>query len=117
LSGSFGAIVEATSAPGVLSLHLNATDTFAPKSFPTRLLYNPRVERVQVKVRIEEGVFKAWDTVHDRVLSNRVTDGELLVEIDPDDAIVVVLIPEEMSVTKAHGRLVADNTVVDYAVR
>lgn len=117
LSGSFGAIVEATSAPEVLSLHLNATDTFAPKSFPTRLLYNPRVERVQVKVRIEEGVFKAWDTVHDRVLSNRVTDGELLVEIDPDDAIVVVLIPEEMSVTKAHGRLVADNTVVDYAVR
>ena len=117
LSGSFGAIIEPTSVPNVLSLNLNVTDTFAPKSFPTRLLYNPSSAKVQVDLRVEEGEFKAWDTVHDKALSQHVTDGKLRVEIEPDDAIVVVLIPKEKVINTASGRLVAGDTIVDYTVR
>jgi hypothetical protein len=117
LSGSFGAIIEPTSVPNVLSLNLNVTDTFAPKSFPTRLLYNPSSAKVQVDLRVEEGEFKAWDTVHDKALSQHVTDGKLRVEIEPDDAIVVVLIPKEKVINKASGRLVAGDTIIDYTVR
>jgi hypothetical protein len=117
LSGTFGALIEPTSVPGVLALNLNVTDTFAPKSFPTRLLYNPSSSKVQVDLSVEEGDFKAWDTVHDKVLSQQVTDGKLRVEIEPDDAIVVVLIPKDKVVNKASGRLVAGDTIVDYAVR
>ena len=103
--------------PGVLSLNLNATDTFAPKSFATRLLYNPGMTKVQVEIDVDEGVSKVWDTVHDVMLSQRVVDGKLRVEIDPDDAIVLVLIPDDTTVTKAQGRLVGGDTVIDYAVR
>jgi hypothetical protein len=117
LSGSFGAIIEPTSVPNVLSLNLNVTDTFAPKSFPTRLLYNPSSSKVQVDLQVEEGEFKAWDTVHDKALSQHVTDGKLRVEIEPDDAIVVVLIPKEKVINTASGRLVAGDTIVDYTVR
>jgi hypothetical protein len=117
LSGAFGAIIEPTSVPGILSLNLNVTDTFAPPSFPTRLLYNPRSTKVEVDVRVEEGTFKAWDAAHDVVASPHVTGGTLRVEIEPDDAVVVVLIPEGMPLTRAHGRLVAGDTIVDHAVR
>lgn len=116
LSGSFGAIIEPTSAPGVLSLNLNVTDTFAPKSFFTRLLYNPGPNKVEVDLRVEEGQFQAWDTAHNEMLSSHVTHGKLSVEIEPDDAIVVVLIPKGIPLTKSHGRLIADDTVVDYSI-
>lgn len=117
LSGAFGAIIERTSVPNVLSLNLNATDTFAPKSYPTRLLYNPGREKVSVELRIERGEYRAWDTVHDVMLSDQVTGGSLQVEIAPDDAIVVVLIPLSKTLTTTHGRLVAGDTVIDYHVR
>jgi len=116
LSGTFGAIIERTSVPGVLALDLNVTDTFAPKSFPTRLLYNPRPNKVQVDLRVEDGEFQAWDTVHDKVLSQQVSGGKLRVEIEPNDAIVIVLIPKGKPITKSHGRLIAGDTVVDYSI-
>jgi hypothetical protein len=117
LSGAFGAIIERTSAPEVLSLNLNATDTFAPKSYPTRLIYNPKRETVSVDVKIESGEYLAWDTVHDVMLSDQVKDGKLRVEIPPDEAVVVVLIPIGKTPTKSNGRFVADDTVIDYHVR
>jgi hypothetical protein len=117
LSGAFGAIIERTSAPEVLSLNLNATDTFAPKSYPTRLIYNPKRETVSVDVNIESGEYLAWDTVHDVMLSDQVKVGKLRVEIPPDEAVVVVLIPIGKTPTKSNGRLVADDTVIDYHVR
>ena len=75
LSGAFGAIIEKTSVPKVLVLNLNATDTFAPKSFPTKLLYNPRPHRVQVEVPIESGEYVAWDTVRNAEIHSESAGG------------------------------------------
>ncbi|MFM7562184.1 MAG: hypothetical protein ACKO81_04020 [Planctomycetota bacterium] len=117
LSGAFGAIIERTSAPEVLSLNLNATDTFAPKSFPTRLIYNPGRETASVDLKIESGEYRAWDTVRDLILSDQVKDGKLRVEIPADEAVVVVLIPIGKKLTKSNGRLVAEDIIVDYHVQ
>lgn len=116
LSGAFGAIIEPTSQPNVLALNLNATDTFAPKSFPTKLLYNPNRHQIQVQVPIGSGDYIAWDTVRNVELSNDVSGGTLQVSVEADEAVVVVLIPKGAAISRSHGRLIADGAVVDYSV-
>jgi hypothetical protein len=100
----------------VLALNLNATDTFAPKSFPTKLLYNPNRHQVQVQVPIASGDYIAWDTVRNVELSNDVSGGTLRVSVEADEAVVVVLIPKGAAISRSHGRLIADGAVVDYSV-
>jgi hypothetical protein len=116
LSGAFGAIIEPTSLPNILSLNLNVTDTFAPKSYATRLLYNPNQHRVSVQFPIPKGNYVAWETVHNKIIHEHVDGETCSVEIEPDDAVVVVLVPNSKEMIKAHGRLVADEVVIDYAV-
>ena len=116
LSGVFGAVIDSTSVPNVLSLNLNVTDTFAPKSFSTRLLYNPNDSRVKVELKVTKGSYNVWDTVHDEMVGELV-DGEVLsIEINPDDAVVIVLIPADKQLQQSNGRLVAGDTIVDYSV-
>lgn len=117
LSGVFGAVINPTSISNVLSLNLNVTDTFAPKSFSTRLLYNPNSTKVKVELKVEKGSYKVWDTVHDEMISELVDRETLSLEIDPDDAVVIVLVPADRHLQKSHGRLVAGDTIVDYSVK
>jgi hypothetical protein len=109
-------VIDSTSVPNVLSLNLNVTDTFAPKSFSTRLLYNPNDSRVKVELKVTKGSYNVWDTVHDEMVGELV-DGEVLsIEINPDDAVVIVLIPADKQLQQSNGRLVAGDTIVDYSV-
>ena len=68
LSGAFGATVEPTSDPKVLSFNVNVTDTYAPKSSLTKLIYNGGLEKSRVQIQVPEGSHAAWEAVHDRRL-------------------------------------------------
>jgi len=116
LSGAFGAMIEPTSLSHVLALNLNATDTFAPKSFPTKLLYNPNPNKVTVQVPIGPGRYTVWDTVHNVELKGESSGGKLQIDLEADDAVVFVLIPKGTTIFRSNGRLIAEGTVVDYSV-
>lgn len=116
LSGVFGAIIQPTSHPDVLALNLNVTDLFAPESFPTRLLYNPKATEVEVVLEIESKPVAVWDTVSNVLLCDRVVDGKVKVKIPPDQAVVLVLIPADHSLHVDHHRLTADGKIVDYRI-
>ncbi len=115
LSGVFGSIIESTSDPQVICLNLNATDTFAPKAYPSRLVYNAGQQKARVSLKAPEGECTVWDSIHDQFLEGETNSGELTIDIPPDEALVLVFVPKGTTLTSRHGKLTADGVVVDYS--
>ena len=117
LSGSFGALVETTNHAQVVCLNLNATDTFAPKSFPSRLLYNAGSHKASISIQTPAGEYSVWDAIHDTFLAQSPEDGKLTLELPADEALVLVFVPRGATLISGHGRLSTGDVVIDYAYR
>jgi hypothetical protein len=115
LSGIFGATVRATNVPGVLAIDVSKTDFFAERSFPTRLIYNPRAEPVKVKLPVGDEPVRVWDAVSNSWLGPPGAK-EIEVAVAPDAAVLATLVPASLGLRVDRGRLYAGDVIVDYSV-
>lgn len=113
ISGVFGAIVKPTPAAGVLALDTRRTDFFAKSSFPTTLLYNPRLETAQVTLPAVGEPMRVWDAVANRWIGDAA--GDIEIAIGPDVAVLATFIPARLKPGFEHGRLYAGNIIADYS--
>ena len=115
-TGYLAAVVDTTDVEAVLSLDLNATDFYAPASYPTRLVYNPHDGARTVTVRRPEGAPESAD-VYDVVTGGFVAEGligDLTLEVPADAARVLVWAPSGAERTFELGQTLLDGVVVDY---
>lgn len=57
-----------------------------------------------------------WDTIRDQFLIAVPEQGNWTLEIPADDALVLVFVPKAALLVRGHGRLIADEIVVDYGL-
>jgi hypothetical protein len=114
LSGIFGSLVKATNVEGVLAIDTCKTDYFAKPSFPTTLLYNPRLTPVKVKLAVGDKPVRVWDAVSNRWLSEAAAR-EIEITIAPDAAVLATLVPSEQKTRFAQGKLYAENVIIDFS--
>lgn len=114
LSGIFGAIVSPTNVEGVLALDTNKTDFFAKPSFPTTLLYNPRVSAAKVVMSLGDKPVRVWDAVANTWLSEH-AQGGVEITIAPDSAALVVIMPLDSKPRFENGKLYGGDVVADFS--
>jgi hypothetical protein len=114
--GFLGAVYQATDVPGITAWDLNATDHFAPRSHPTRLLYNPYDESKQVRLDVGPVACDVYDTVTGRFV-RRGASGPQAFTLAPDQAAVFVLVPAGAPLHHDGRRLLSDEVVIDYRSR
>ncbi len=113
--GYLAALVDTTDVSGVLRLDLRVTDFFAPDGFPTYLYYNPHQNAVQVALALPDGTFDLYDAANDVFLMRGVS-GTTALDLLPDAARVVVLVPAGGAAAVVNGQLRVNGVVVDFAV-
>jgi hypothetical protein len=114
--GYLGGMVATTDVEGILRIDLLRTDWHHAKAYPTCLYYNPYSQARTVHMDVGKAARDVYDAVTDRFLARAAT-GVTAVTIQPDSAIVVVLVPAGGNATRQGRRLLIDGEVVDYDVR
>jgi hypothetical protein len=114
LSGIFGSLVKPTNVEGVLAIDTCKTDYFAKPSFPTTLLYNPRVTPVKVKLPLGDKPVRVWDAISNTWLGEATTR-EIEIMIAPDAAVLATVVPSEQNTRFEHGKLYAGNIIIDFS--
>ena len=91
--GMFGSMIEQTNVDGILRVDLNANDYYSD-DYQTYLLFNPYKEVKTVKYQIEtEGNVSLYDTISQKFIKEHVSKSHDI-EIQPDQAVIIVEIPE-----------------------
>jgi hypothetical protein len=112
--GIFGSIIRATNVPGILQLNLLATDFYHDKAYPSYLYYNPYAENKSVSVNIEQGKsVDLYNTVSGKFIAQN-TSSSVLIELSPQSAAVIIILPAGGKVTYADGKMLVNGIVVDY---
>ena len=112
--GIFGAIVQNTNVDRILQLNCNATDFYAPDSFPTYLYYNPYDTLKTVCFHPED------DTLVD--LYDALTNEYVLRDVHEEGCFVILpktsrmlcVLPSGSEVKMENGNFMANNIVVAY---
>lgn len=111
--GMLGAIVGRTSDEKILALDCLATDFYRQPAYPTKLLYNPYIQKKQIVISIGAGRHDLYDAVSGRFVKKNVT-GQARISIEADSAVLLVAAPSGGKVMRQGNRLLINGIVVDY---
>jgi hypothetical protein len=111
--GYLAAIVEPTNVEKILKLDLNKTDFFADNAFPVFLLFNPHAANQQVTLNEGSGPFDIYDAISETVIATGVS-GDFSIDINPNEAVLLTILPSGTQFTPMGRKLMAGDYVVDY---
>lgn len=112
--GFLGGIVRPTNVPAILRWDCTATDWFHPAAYPTHLFYNPFEQEKSVRLELEKPC-DLYDTLTGRFVAREASPGFHL-HLAPNQAAVIVQVPEAAHIERKGGHLLADGVVIDYRV-
>ncbi len=105
-TGMFAAVVEPTDVEAVLRIHCDAAAA-AEQDYATCLLYNPHSQTRQVTYTLPEGKWDLFESVSKQVLSEG-AEGSAVVELEPEEAVVIVELPAGTQIAHADGQYTAE---------
>lgn len=108
-----GGIIDTTNVPMILKLDLLKTDYFHNEAFPTYLMYNPYEAGQSIDFAISWGSCDIYEAVSNTFIKLSVS-GTTTIEIPPDNALVVVMVPSGSSIQYSLNRTYAQGIVIDY---
>jgi hypothetical protein len=112
--GIFGAIIQKTNVEKILQLDCNATDFYAANDFPTYLYYNPYNQEQLVNFTSDNTEkFDLYDALRFQKVAEGIENGHSFT-IPSKSALLLVLLPENSSVSRDKNRLLVDNKTVCY---
>ncbi len=111
--GYLAAIVDKTTVDGILLLDINKTDFFGQNGFPSFLTYNPYGTTKQITLALDTQSFDIYNTISETVIKTNVT-GNVLLDIQPNEAMLLVYVPTGSTFTAKDGKLYVGSTIVDY---
>lgn len=111
--GFLGALYNATDIEGIPAWDLNATDHFAPPSYPTRLFYNPHEAAKTVTLNVGAAPVDLYDTVAGGFLQRGVHDAVKL-DLAADQVAVIVFVPAGAETKRAGRQLRANGITIDF---
>ncbi|MGB6122844.1 MAG: LamG-like jellyroll fold domain-containing protein [Bacteroidota bacterium] len=112
-AGILGAIIDTTDVSMILKLDLLATDYFHAEAYPTYLYYNPYDEVKSVVFDPGAGSHDLYDAVSNSTMQSGIS-GATTLQIPPDAAVVLVVLPAGGAVTYDLGRMLVNGIVADY---
>ncbi len=110
--GMFGAMVNKTNDEAILALDCNVTDFYAERKFPTYLIYNPYLENKEIKLAVAEGS-DIFDIVKKEYVARNIS-ASTMIDMEADQAKVLVVLPGGTNITKKEGKLFANGSVISY---
>lgn len=111
--GYLGAIVETTSVPQILKLDLLKTDFFHGQAYPSFLFYNPYTSSQTIQFDAGKTTSDLYDVLTETFVAKNVT-GPQAINIPADQAVLIVLVPANATITYNQHKLLFNNVVVDY---
>lgn len=111
--GIAGAIISKTNVDNILQLDLLATDFYRDVAFPSYLYYNPNPETKTVTISVGEKSLKIYDAIQRTFLKEKVK-GNFTFNISTENSALLVMVPQNASVSEKNGKLYADGVVIDY---
>lgn len=114
--GMLASIVDTTDVEMILQLNCNATDFFGDRTFDTYLYYNPYPENQTIHFDAGSEPVRVYDLV-ERIFLPGTATGKTALEIPPDQARLIVLVPAMLKTSVRNKRLTAEGHVVDYRVK
>jgi len=107
--GFLGGIIQLTNVPGILAWDCLATDWFHASAWPTTLIYNPFAESRAVELPLCVGSLFYDAATGQRVACERLSCQRIRLNLQPQEARVLVSIPETAHVVHdRQGRWSAD---------
>ena len=111
--GYLAALIDTTDISGILLLDVNKTDFFAANSFRSYLVYNPYPTAKQITLPLGATVYEIYDAISETIIKSGAT-GNTPIIISPNEAMLLVYLPQGSVPTALEGKLVLGNHVVDY---
>ena len=111
--GILGGIIDTTNIPGILRLDLLKTDYYHRPAYPSFLYYNPDSVTEQVAIDVGSGTHDLYDAVSKSILLSGVT-GQTSFDMQPNSAIVAVILPAGGTITYQYDRMLVNGVVVDF---
>jgi hypothetical protein len=111
--GYLGAIVSETNINGILSLDLNATDSFGQNSYPTHLYYNPFEMKKVIEVSVGTGYHDLFDSVTKQIVARNVT-GTVRIDIPASSSRVIVTLPAMSKYQIVNNQILVNKIPIAY---
>lgn len=110
--GLLGAVCEPTDVDGIIRWDCLATEWHHPAAYPTYLYHNPFKEAKTFTLEIE-GTVDLYDSVSGKYVALAVQGGDKLT-IKPDQAMVLVAVPQGAKITRVGNKLIANGIIIDH---
>jgi hypothetical protein len=110
--GYLAALIDTTDISGILLLDVNKTDFFTPHPFPSYLIFNPYPTAKQVTLPLGAAVYEIYDAISETIIKSGAT-GNTPITISPNEARLLVYLPQGSVPTALDGKLAVGNHVVD----
>lgn len=111
--GFFGAMIQTTNVPAILSIDCNVSDFYAQRVFPTYLYYNPYKQEKSITVSVASTSSDLFDIVSKEYVATQVV-GKAQIRIPADQARIVVVLPHGATITNEKGKLMVNNSIIAY---
>lgn len=111
-TGILAALLEETNVHHILRLDLQATQFYNEHDFPSFLFYNPYEELKEIEYQIHsKELVDLYNTMTNQVVKSSVT-GTTTLEINKDDAIVIIEIPAGSTIVHEDKNYYVDNKFI-----
>lgn len=111
--GIFGGIIDTTNIPKILRLDVLKTDYYHAPAYQTYLYFNPYNEVKSVEIDLGAAAYDLYDAVSKSFISNGST-GKTNFSIQPDAAVLLVLVPSGGSVEYKLNKTLVNGVVIDF---
>lgn len=111
--GVFGGIIKTTNIEKILQLDLLKTDFYSEESYPTYLYYNPFTSSKTITIDVGTMPVDLYDALTETFLIQNAT-GETNFDIGADNAVELILVPTEGTVSYDLNKMLINDIVVDY---
>jgi len=112
--GILGGIIDTSNVPLILKLDLLKTDYFHKSAYPTFLIYNPYGIIENITINAGSNGKDIYDEVSHSIIARNV-QGNTLISIPADQAVVAVIIPAGSILNYVLNKTIANGIVIDYA--
>ncbi|MEO0413388.1 MAG: hypothetical protein AAF226_00390 [Verrucomicrobiota bacterium] len=110
-AGFLGAMITPSNVEGILLIDPVATDMCPPKSFPTRLVFNPHDEEKTIEVPMLDGSTWVYDSIGNEIITTTKTSARIT--LGSKEAKMLVFLPHT-DFTTVKGKLYCDGVIIDY---
>ncbi|MDP4085325.1 MAG: discoidin domain-containing protein [Bacillota bacterium] len=111
--GIMAAMYDNTQVDGILKVDVLKTDFEHGPAYPTYLYYNPFDEAKKVDILLDEQESDLYDCVSKGFIARSVKH-KTFVTINPDEALLIVIVPSAGKITWDHEKMLIDDVVVDF---